>query len=64
MFLASWHGVVQQQPSSPLGPLSPRTGLLLKDDIFVKLIQDSSGAEKDRGRLCRLHLTMTGEFRI
>jgi Peptidase family M28 len=30
-------------PASPLGPLSPRTGLLLKDDVVVRLIQTSSG---------------------
>lgn len=28
---------------SPLGPLSQKTGLLLKDDVTVKLIQTSSG---------------------
>ena len=43
VFLASWPGVAQQQPSSPLGPISPRTGLLLKDGILVRLIQTSSG---------------------
>lgn len=43
VLLASWPGVAQQQPSSPLGPPSPRTGLLLKDGILVRLIQSSSG---------------------
>jgi len=43
VFLASWQGEAQQQPASPLGPLSPRTGLLLKDDVIVRLIQTSSG---------------------
>ncbi|MCX6578264.1 MAG: DUF4910 domain-containing protein, partial [Candidatus Aminicenantes bacterium] len=43
VFLAYWPGVAQQQPSSPLGPLSPRTGLLLKDGILIRLIQTSSG---------------------
>jgi len=43
VLLASWPGVAQQQPASPLGPLSPRTGLLLKDGILVRLIQTSSG---------------------
>ena len=43
-FLASWPGKAQpQRPSSPLGPLSPRTGLLLKDDVIIRLIQTSSG---------------------
>ncbi len=32
-----------QSPASPLGPLSQRTGLLLKDDVIVQLIQASSG---------------------
>jgi len=43
VLLAFWHGEAQQQPSSPLGPLSPRTGLLLKDGILIRLIQTSSG---------------------
>ncbi len=43
VLLASWSGVAQQQPSSPLGPLSPRTGLPLKDGILIRLIQTSSG---------------------
>lgn len=43
VFLAFWHGEAQQQPASPLGPLSPRTGLLLKDGILIRLIQTSSG---------------------
>jgi hypothetical protein len=43
VFLASWQGVAQQQPSSPVGQLSPRTGLLLKDGIIMRLIQNSSG---------------------
>ena len=33
----------RQEPSSPLGPLSQRTGLLLKDEITSHLIQISSG---------------------
>ena len=33
--------------STPLGPISPRTGLLLRDDVVVQLIQQSSG---DRAR--------------
>jgi hypothetical protein len=36
-------GQQQKTLSSPLGPLSPRTGLLLKDDVIVRLIQTSSG---------------------
>jgi hypothetical protein len=43
VFLASWQGKAQQQPSSPLGPLSPRTGLLLKDGVIIRLVQNSSG---------------------
>jgi len=43
VFLASWYGEAQQQPSSPLGALSPQTGLLLKDGIVIRLIQTSSG---------------------
>ena len=43
VFLASWQAKAQQQPSSPLGPLSPRTGLLLKDGVIIRLIQTSSG---------------------
>lgn len=38
-----WYVAAQDLVSSPLGPLSPRTGLLLKDSITVKLIQTSSG---------------------
>jgi hypothetical protein len=43
VFLAFWDGEAQQQPASPLGPPSPRTGLLLKDGIVIRLIQNSSG---------------------
>jgi hypothetical protein len=43
VFLASWQGKAQQQPDSPLGPLSPRTGLLMKDGVIIRLIQTSSG---------------------
>jgi hypothetical protein len=43
VFLASWHAEAQQQPSSPLGQLSRRTGLLLKDGAIARLIQASSG---------------------
>jgi hypothetical protein len=32
-----------EPPASPLGPLSPRTGLLLKNNIIIRLIQASSG---------------------
>jgi Peptidase family M28 len=32
-----------QTPASPLGTISARTGLLLTDDVTVKLIQNSSG---------------------
>lgn len=43
VFLASWQGEAQQPLSSPLGPPSQRTGLLLKDDVIIRLIQTSSG---------------------
>jgi hypothetical protein len=33
----------QQEPASPLGPLSTRTGLLLTDETTLKLIHNSSG---------------------
>lgn len=33
----------QQNLSSPVGCLSPQTGLLLKDDVIIRLIQNSSG---------------------
>ncbi len=33
----------QEHAPSPLGSLSPKTGLLIKDDVMVKLIQTSSG---------------------
>ena len=36
-------GAAQQQISTPLGQLSPRTGLLLKDSTVIQLIQNSSG---------------------
>jgi hypothetical protein len=36
-------GAAQKQPLSPLGQFSPRTGLILRDDILVRLIQTSSG---------------------
>jgi Zn-dependent M28 family amino/carboxypeptidase len=38
-----WYVAAQDLDPFPLGPLSPRTGLLLKDSITVKLIQTSSG---------------------
>ena len=41
--LATWQAEAQQQPASPVGPFSSRTGLLLKDDVVVLLIQLSSG---------------------
>jgi hypothetical protein len=37
------HGQAQPEPSSPVGFLSPGTGLLLKDDAVIQLIQTSSG---------------------
>jgi hypothetical protein len=36
-------GQAQPGPSSPFGTLSPGTGLLLKDDAVMRLIQTSSG---------------------
>ncbi|CAM4432511.1 M28 family peptidase [Corallococcus exiguus] len=32
-----------QTPASPLGPISPTTGLVLRDDVVRALIQESSG---------------------
>ncbi|RKI73622.1 M28 family peptidase [Corallococcus sp. AB049A] len=32
-----------QAPASPLGPISPTTGLVLRDDVVRALIQESSG---------------------
>ena len=43
VFLAFGHDSAQKPSASPLGLLSPRTGLLLKDDVVVRLIQTSSG---------------------
>ncbi len=43
MIAAFWPAGAQQPSSSPLGPLSPRTGLLLKDGIILRFIQASSG---------------------
>lgn len=41
--LTTLQGEAQQLPSSPIGSLSQRTGLLLKDDVIIRLIQTSSG---------------------
>jgi hypothetical protein len=43
VFLAYGHGAAQKPAASPLGSLSPRTGLLLKEDVVVRLVQTSSG---------------------
>jgi hypothetical protein len=43
IILAVWQGEAQQLSPSPLGSLSPRTGLLLKDGVIIQLIQTSSG---------------------
>ncbi|OGD21104.1 MAG: hypothetical protein A2W03_00865 [Candidatus Aminicenantes bacterium RBG_16_63_16] len=43
VILASGNGQAQKPPASPLGSISPRTGLLLNDDVVVRLIQASSG---------------------
>ena len=40
---ATWMVEAQRQPSSPVGRFSARTGLLLRDDVVVRLIQTSSG---------------------
>ncbi|RKH14999.1 M28 family peptidase [Corallococcus sp. CA047B] len=36
-------GAAAQPPTSPLGPVSPTTGLVLRDDVVHALIQESSG---------------------
>jgi Peptidase family M28 len=63
VFLASWQGEAQQQPSSPLGPLSPRTGLLLRDGIIIRLIGASSGdrAYDHVSQLARWHRVQASE---
>jgi Peptidase family M28 len=43
LVLAFWPCGAGQGPSSPLGPVSPRTGLLLTDRAIVRLIGASSG---------------------
>jgi len=43
VFPAPRPATAQQEPPSPIGPLSPRTGLLLKDHVIARLIQVSSG---------------------
>ncbi len=43
LFLALQFRGDQGTRQSPLGPLSQKTGLLLKDDVTVRLIQTSSG---------------------
>jgi hypothetical protein len=55
VFLAFRHWLAQKPPASPLGPLSPRTGLLLRDDVVVRLIQTSSG---DRAHDYDSHLAL------
>ena len=42
-FCALSAAVAQEGPTSPLGPLSARTGLLLTDGTTLKLIHNSSG---------------------
>jgi len=62
-FLASWQGEAQEQPSSPLGPPSPRTGLLLRDGIIIRLIGASSGdrAYDHVSQLARWHRVQASE---
>ena len=44
IIIASMLGAqVDDNPPQPLGPISPRTGLLLKDSVTIKLINTSSG---------------------
>ena len=44
MFMASVPGAqVKEEAKQPLGPISPRTGLLLTDSATIKLINTSSG---------------------
>ncbi len=58
LLLAALTGRAQQAPPpSPLGAPSPRTGLLLTDDVVVRLVQKSSGerAFDDVARLSLFH---------
>lgn len=50
-------------PSSPLGPLSPRTGLLLNDGTIIRLIGASSGdlAYESVSQLVRWHRVQASE---
>jgi hypothetical protein len=63
VFLAAWQGEAQQQPSSPLGPLSPRTGLFLGDGTIVRFIGASSGdrAYDSVSQLARWHRIQASE---
>ncbi len=63
IFLGSWQGEAQQQPSSPLGPLSPRTGLFIRDGIIVRLIGACSGdrAYDHVSQLARWHRAQASE---
>ena len=59
--VATWQAEAQQQPAPPLGPLSPRTGLLLKDDVIIRLIQASSG---DRAFDFVSHITLWHRLQV
>jgi hypothetical protein len=63
VFLAAWKGEGQQQSSSPLGPLSPRTGLFLRDGTIIRLIGASSGdrAYDYISQLARWHRVQASE---
>ena len=41
--LVAFPAVVQGPAPSPVGPISPRTGLVLSDDAVIEMIQNSSG---------------------
>lgn len=55
VLLVSWDGRAQERSSSPIGRISPRTGLLLKDAVVSRLIQASSG-DRAHDYVCRIAL--------
>jgi hypothetical protein len=53
----------EPEPSSPLGSLSPETGILWKDDFVIGLIQTSSGDQAFMEDFT-LHLRDQGESEL